>query len=100
MHAIPPPTPEEIHAWGWEMGSDAGQRLADVRRRRRRRRLTWINPGNRSQCIPHTCSNGAIYRLLMPCTIIFEARFTASRSSCFLAFQCDILGTAQTCVMH
>jgi len=29
MHAIPPPTPEEIHAWGWEMGVEAGRRLAD-----------------------------------------------------------------------
>lgn len=29
MSTIPPPTPEEIHAWGWEMGVEAGRRLAD-----------------------------------------------------------------------
>lgn len=29
MSTIPPPTPEEIHAWGWEMGVEAGHRLAD-----------------------------------------------------------------------
>jgi hypothetical protein len=29
MSTIPPPTPEEIHTWGWEMGVEAGGRLAD-----------------------------------------------------------------------
>ncbi|PDW01454.1 hypothetical protein [Candidatus Chloroploca asiatica] len=29
MSTIPPPTPEAIHAWGWEMGVEAGRRLAD-----------------------------------------------------------------------
>lgn len=29
MSTIPPPTPEEIHAWGWEMGVEAGRLLAD-----------------------------------------------------------------------
>lgn len=33
MSTIPPPTPEEIHAWGWEMGLEAGRRLADDRAR-------------------------------------------------------------------
>jgi hypothetical protein len=29
MSTFPPPTAEEIHAWGWEMGVEAGRRLAD-----------------------------------------------------------------------
>lgn len=29
MHSIQPPTPDEIYAWGWEMGVEAGRRLAE-----------------------------------------------------------------------
>ncbi|MFV9506903.1 MAG: hypothetical protein AB4911_20315 [Oscillochloridaceae bacterium umkhey_bin13] len=29
MATFPPPTPEEIHTWGWEMGVEAGRRLAE-----------------------------------------------------------------------
>lgn len=29
MTTFPPPNDEEIHAWGWEMGIEAGRRLAD-----------------------------------------------------------------------